>query len=216
MKSIPSTILLISLVAMASGCSSLGYKKAQDTSSSLRETAQSIEDSIPPLDAVIVALGDLAQTPNENIVNQYQSYRSALSELESSIGLINSRAQDMQLLGDAYFLNWEGELAKIRSYDIATDSRDRKAIVSKKFNSLSKSYVSLNQSLVPFMSDLADIRTVLGTDLTKNGLKSVEDSLKKANRDGARIRNSLSGLSEGFRDLGIEMGTSSSATAYAQ
>ncbi|MDQ8198427.1 DUF2959 family protein [Pelagicoccus enzymogenes] len=216
MKTHTSLILLAAVAALLTGCSTLGYKKAQDTSSSLRETAQSIDDSIPPLDAVLVALDNLVKTPNQNLIDQYQSYRSALANLGSSIGTINSRAQDMQLLGDAYFLNWEGELAKIQNYEIATDSRDRKTLVSKKFSALSEKYVSLNKSLTPFMSDLTDIRTALGTDLTEKGLKSVEGVLKKSTREGARIRDSLTNLSADFRNLGMEMESSSSVADTAR
>ncbi len=205
MKTLNSLFLLIAVAAFTSGCNSLGYQKAKDTSTSLRETAQSIDDTLPTLETVIDALDALSENTTQDIVAQYQTYRTEVSNFEKSVGVVNSRAKDMQLLGDVYFRNWEDEIAKIQNNDIQSKSRNRKIDVSKKFNTLSLSYLEADELLTPFLSNLSDIRTAIGTDLTQGGLRSVQGLLKRAQKDAERIRSSLTRLSSDFRDLGIEL-----------
>lgn len=210
MKTLNLVTLLIALAAVITGCNSIGYRKAQDTSTSLTETAQSIDNALPPLEAVVQALDTLAQKSDQDIVGQYKSYSDAIDSLTDSVQIVHARAKDMQLLGDDYFRNWESEIAKIQSNEIQSKSRDRKIDVSTKYNKLSQSYLEADKQLLPFMSYLTDIRTAIGADLTKAGLNSVQSLLKQAKQDASRIRDSLLRLSSDFRDLGVQLSSNSS------
>ncbi len=198
-------IAFSAVIALAAGCASTGYKKAQTTSTSLQDTAQSIDDTLVPLNAVLVALDDLVKSPGEDITAQYQTYSSAVSQLEASVKNVNTHALQMRAQGDAYFQNWEAELAKIQSNDIQARSRDRKVSMAKDFRAVSDRYARTRDDLEPFVSGLVDIRTALGTDLTKAGLGSLNGLLKEANRDAAELRASMVELSADFKAMGISL-----------
>lgn len=203
----PSLTLIAcgTLVLFAAGCASVGYKQAHTTSSSLQNAAQSIDQSIAPLNVVLAALDDLVRNPDNDITAQFKTYSAAVSNLEDSAKDVNLYAQQMQVQGDAYFQNWEEELAKIQSNDIQARSRERKDEMAKQFRSVSDRYLKTRNDLNPFVSGLVDIRTALATDLTQEGLASLNGLLRDANRDADSLRNSMVQLSSEFKAMGVSL-----------
>lgn len=196
---------IAALVAFASGCATAGYKQAQTTSTSLQEAAQSIDDTLAPLNAVLFALDDLLNRPGEDLTPQFQSYSAAVGNLETSVNNINRHAQQMRADGTVYFDSWEAEIAKIQSNDIQSRSRERKDEMVNDFRAVSAEYAQTRDELEPFMSDLIDIRTALATDLTSAGLSSLDGLLKSANRDAGSLRDSMVQLSSEFKAMGLSL-----------
>lgn len=205
MKTSLTLIACGTLIAFATGCASVGYKQAHTTSTSLQNAAQSIDESLVPLNEVLAALDDLIENPGEDITPQFQTYSSAVSQLEASAKSVNHYAGQMQVQGDAYFLNWETEIAKIQSNDIQSRSRDRKDEMAKQFRAVGDRYIKTRDDLAPFVSGLVDIRTALATDLTQNGLASLNGLLKEANRDADSLRKLMVQLSSEFKSLGASL-----------
>lgn len=205
MKTSLQIIVVTIILALGVGCASVGYEQADATSSSLQAAAQSIDDTLLPLSAVLVALDDLVTAPGEDLTTQFEIYSSAVSQLEESVKSVNMHASQMQTQGDAYFQNWEAELANIQSNDIQSRSRDRKQAMAKQFREVSDGYARTRDELTPFVSDLIDIRTALGTDLTEGGLNSLNGLLKTANREAASLRKSMIQLSAAFKDIGVSL-----------
>jgi hypothetical protein len=120
---------------------------------------------------------------------------------------VSSHAAAMKEQGTDYFNKWDEELAKIQSEDIHTRSLDRKNEVAAHFERVRVSYAQATANFTPLMSDLKDIRTALGTDLTLGGLASIKGLSSKANDKGVPLRESLVRLSADFKDLGVALST---------
>ena len=207
-------ISLVSLAAcgvLIAGCVSSGYEKAGNTSTSLREAAQGIDNTLGPLDTVVTALSDLVTNPGPDITPQFQKFSAAVSNLESLANEVSSREAAMREQGAAYFQKWDAELAKIQNDDIETRSLDRKNAVAARFERVRVSYAQTTADFAPFMSDLKDIRTALATDLTAGGLASVRGLASKANDKVLPLRESLIRLSTEFKNLGVSISTATPA-----
>lgn len=205
MKTFTSFAALVAFSVLVAGCASSGYQKAGTTSTSLREAAQGIDNSLAPLSAVITALNDLQSNPGPDITPQFQRYSDAVSKLESQANEVSTRATAMQEQGAAYVQKWDEELAKIRNDDIQSRSLDRKNEVAARFEKVRVSYVETTALFAPFISGLKDIRTVLATDLTTGGLASVKDLANKTNGKALPLRESLINLSLEFKNLGVSI-----------
>ena len=207
-------ISLVSLAAcgvLIAGCVTSGYEKAGNTSTSLREAAQGIDNTLGPLDTVVTALSDLVTNPGPDITPQFQKFSAAVSNLESLANEVSSREAAMREQGAAYFQKWDAELAKIQNDDIETRSLDRKNAVAARFERVRVSYAQTTADFAPFMSDLKDIRTALATDLTAGGLASVRGLASKANDKVLPLRESLIRLSTEFKNLGVSISTATPA-----
>lgn len=211
MKSfLPLTALATSLLLLA-GCASSGYQKAAKTSTSLQDTARDIDHALVPLDQVVATLADLVNNPQPDITPQFKKYSAAVTRLESLSDDVRDHAASMRTQGNAYFKNWDLELAKIQNEDIHSRSLDRKNAVAAQFERVRISYAKTSTEFAPFMSDLIDIRTALATDLTAGGIASVKGLSGKANEKVLPLRESLIGLSSDFKSLGLAMSPVTSA-----
>ena len=76
-----------------------------------------------------------------------------------------------------------------------------------------RSYIQTQMAFKPFLSDLKDIQTALGTDLTVGGVSAVKGAADKATQDSISLKSSLSQLSSNFKDLGMAMSSAGPAPA---
>jgi hypothetical protein len=205
MKYIIGFVSLSAAVAFIAGCASTGYDKAEDTSTSLQQTAKRIDQGNAQIDIVLTNLSALVNSPNEHLKPQYKKFNSAMNDLESLVKNVGDDANDMQTEGVAYFDKWDEELAKIHNEDIRSRSEERERLMSEQFDQVEADYLHTRNDFTPFMSDLEDIRTALAVDLTAGGLDSIRDEVTKANQDSAPVRQSLNNLSASFKELGVSL-----------
>jgi hypothetical protein len=205
MKTVKRSVVLAIAAALISGCSSPSYEKAASTSTSLQRAAEVIDKSSVQIDMVLAALSELVTTPGADLETQFQTYTSLMEGLQSLSENVREKADEMQTAGAAYFQKWDEDLAKIHNEDIRARSTERKKEVSARFDRVRASYQEASADFAPFMSDLKDVHTVLGADLTAGGLTSIKDVLDKANRDAVPLRESLAKLSKEFRELGVSL-----------
>jgi hypothetical protein len=118
---------------------------------------------------------------------------------------VNTRAADMQAQGNAYFRNWDGELAKIQNEDIRSRGTDRKNAVFARLDRVRSSYTQTQSSFAPFLSDLKDIRTALSTDLTTGGVAFIRSTANRAKSNVTPLRESRTNLEADFRALGVSL-----------
>jgi len=206
---IPLSVFAVAAV-FATGCashssSSKNYNKAGKTSTSLQETAVSIDKGEVQIDAVLVALSDLVNNPGDDIKPQFKQFEGAMDKLEALAKDVREQATAMQEQGAAYFQQWEADLVTIEDENIRSRSTGRKNTVAARFDRVRSSYAVTNAAFTPFMSRLADVRTALTTDLTSGGLSSVRAAADRADSDATPLREALRQLSADFKHLGLSL-----------
>lgn len=202
------TLPCIVLVLLMAGCASTkNYKKAQDTSHSLKETAQVINESNAQSGVVTRALGSLVESPASDIKLQFKKFDSELTKLDSLANDVYAQSTAIQAEGDAYFRSWDEELATIKNEKIRSRSTERRKIMAERFEEVRISYEQAKGELTLFVYNLKDIRTALATDLTSDGLKSVEDVTEDSKDRARQLQKTLSRLEVDFKDLSASMST---------
>jgi ABC-type transporter Mla subunit MlaD len=205
MKHAVATAAFVLAAALFAGCATTGYDKAGGTSSSMEKAAQTISKSSTQVDQVMTALSDLVSNPGADLKPQFQKFSSAMSGLESTVKDLNGRVADVQKQGADYFKNWDAELAKIQNEGIRNSSAARKKAVAGQFDAVQTNYNQVKKDLDPFVSDLKDIRTALGTDLTAGGVASVKGIVSNADKRAIPVHKSLDALAKSFNDLGVSL-----------
>ena len=211
MKTLTPVTLFATVILLAlGGCATTGTttKSAGNASNSLHEAALSVAESNAQLETVLLSLSDLVNNPGENLRAQYSTYNTEVNKLDALANEVSAHAVAMQEKGTAYFVKWDEELAKIQNEDIRTRSVDRKELVTARFEQVKASYAQTRSDFAPFVSDIKDIRTMLGTDLTEGGLASAQTLAQKADRNVIPLRRSLSQLESDFEALGVSLSAS--------
>jgi chromosome segregation ATPase len=209
---IPPLALAAALTAMV-GCATGNYQKGAATGAGLVEAANKIQSGITNIDAVLTSMNNLASSSQGDLEPKYKQFTSDVSDLKASAQNVKDRVAEMRENGSAYFKAWDEQLAQIKNEDIKQQSAARRQAVQKEFTDIKKSYTEVQISFEPFVSNVADIQTALGNDLTTGGVASVKGAMASANKQGAEVKESLNKLAGDFRDLGVAMSSSAPAPA---
>jgi Skp family chaperone for outer membrane proteins len=207
-------IALVAALTALVGCkSSSNYQKGAATGAGLVQAADKIEQGITNIDAVLTSMNGLVTSSQGDLTPKYKQFTADVGNLKDSAENVKERVADMRENGNAYLKAWDEQLAQIKNEDIKARSTERKKTVEKELSDIKKSYTEVQISFDPFMSNLTDIQTALGNDLTTGGVDSVKGAVETANKHGTDLKAAMNKLAGEFRDLGVAMSSSAPAGA---
>ena len=189
------TALAVGTATLLSGCASpSGYKQADKTGAGIAEFRDEIVNGKKAIDATMKSLSDIAATANTDPRKPYEQFAKNVANLESTATKIRKRAQDMQAQGQAYFKQWETELATVDNAEIRGLAEQRKAKLQETFESIRKYSDPLKAQFDPWMSDLKDLQKYLSNDLTIAGVDAAKNQFKKTTSSGMEVQKAMDAL----------------------
>jgi light-regulated signal transduction histidine kinase (bacteriophytochrome) len=200
----PIVSRILSVVAVAAtvavlgtGCSSTGssnYKQADKTGASIAKFRDEVVKGKNAVDATMTSLGNVAENADTDPRKSFEQFKKDVANLDSTANDIRKRATEMQAKGQAYFKQWEEELAKVTNPEIRKLAEDRRATLQETFATVRKYSEPLKAQFEPWMSDLKDLVTYLGNDLTVGGVDAAKSLFKKTTAEGLEVQKSMDGL----------------------
>lgn len=192
-------LVLVALTAGAAwlltGCGTTsGYKQADKTGAGIAEFRDEIVKGKNSIDATMTALGSIATTANTNPRKAFEQYSKDVANLESTANSIRKRAQAMREQGQAYFKQWEQQLAEVNNPEIRALAAQRKAKLQETFDSLKKYSEPLKAQFDPWLSDLKDLQKYLSNDLTIAGVDAAKPLFTKTTEGGLEVQKSMDAL----------------------
>ena len=201
MKSLNSATLVAltscasALSLLLTGCGTTsGYKHADKTGNSIAEYRDEIVNGKNAVDATMKSLSNVAASANTDPRKPFEQYSKDVKNLESTAAKVAKRAQSMREQGQAYFKQWQTELAQVTNPEIRSLAEQRKAKLEETFASIRKFSEPLKAEFEPWMSDLKDLQKYLSQDLTIAGVDAAKDLFSKALAGGQAVQKSLDGL----------------------
>ncbi len=177
------------------GCGTTsGYKKADQAGAGIAEFGAEILNGKKAVDNTMKALDAIATSANTDPRKAFEEYRKQVANLESTANKVRSRAQDMKAKGQAYFKQWEEQLAQVNSPDIRRLAEERKAKLQETFVKIKQYTEPLKAQFDPWMSDLKDLQTYLSNDLTIAGVDAAKPLFTKTQNGGLEVQKSMDGL----------------------
>ncbi len=205
MKFITANFALAATLALLAGCASHSYDKGAATSNALSSTADAVSLVSTNVNGVLAAMNNLTFKSAGDLRDQYDVFVSASKSLDSSIANLDAKVIALRVTATDYVTNWNNQMAAIQNEELRKRSADRKDEVSGKINDVETSYQSVTNSLVPFTSDIKDVQTYLGTDLTPTGLNTIKDIVAKTKVDAVPLRDSIKKLRGNFDSLSMSL-----------
>jgi Protein of unknown function (DUF2959) len=203
-----SLMITLGLALGLAGCSS-GYKAGTKTSESIMAAAQRLEDGRTQIDVTRASLLKLVSaSPGADLRPLFKDYSSNVDKLDAIAKDVKKQADEMKAKGQAYFKEWDAELAKINNEDIRKRSAERRAAVEKSFQNIRDKQQVLAAEYKPLMSDFQDIRTALNNDLTAGGIASIKPIADRTAGEAIRVKDAAASLSAEFKALGVKMSAS--------
>lgn len=197
---------------LLSGCASLNDREAHGYStSSLAKAARAAHEGDTRIDAVLVTLSPLTESPSADLKPEFQRFRAAVEQLESLSAEVNTHTTGLQTYGEDYFDGWRSDLARIHGEHVEDRSVGRTYAVDTHFNRVHVGYFEARAAFVPVLSDLDYILTTLSADLSTETINSLRSVADRAKVNAAPLRASLDNLEGDFRALGVSAGPVTSA-----
>jgi hypothetical protein len=203
-KFVTTNLVLVAALGLA-GCKSGPYDKGAATSASLHSTADAVAQTSTGVTGVLGALNNLTFKSQGDLRDQYDTFVSASKTLDSAVANLDSKVISLNATATGYLENWTNQTAAIQSEELRKRSAERKDEVAGKISDVQSSYQGVKSSLEPFQSDVKDIQTYLGTDLTPGGLATIKDVVAKTKVDAVPLRDSIKKLQGSFDSLSASL-----------
>ena len=205
MKLITTNLALAAALTVLAGCASKSYEKGAATATATQSAAAAVAQTSTKVTDVLGALNNLTFKSQGDLRKQYDAFVSATANLDKSIEALGSKVTAMRDAAAAYSENWSNQLNLIQGADLRQRSTERMNEVTTKLKDMDASYLNVKNSLRPFTSDLKDIQTYLGTDLTAGGIANIKDVVSKTKVDAVPLRDSIKQLQASFSSLGAAL-----------
>jgi chromosome segregation ATPase len=201
LNSITTNLALAAALAVMAGCATKNYDKGAATADALHASAVAVADTSTKVTDALGALNTLTFKSEGDLRKQYDAFVVSIKNLDSSTAKLDSKVAAMRAAAADYSQNWSNQLATISSEDLRARSTQRMNNVTAQLKEMNENYLGVKNSLVPFRTDLKDIQTYLGTDLTVAGIASIKDSVAKTKADAVPLRDSIKQLQASFDEL---------------
>jgi len=136
---------------------------------------------------------------------EFEKFKVELIEMEAQAKIARDRADSMKKNGQASFADWEKEVEAINNPDIRKEAQKRLAKRQKSYTKILNAMEEAKEELMPFMSDLNDIRKLLETELTESSVAATKGTIRSADSHGGDVRASLTDVEQEIDRVSAEL-----------
>ncbi|MDD1649612.1 MAG: DUF2959 family protein [Methylococcaceae bacterium] len=176
---------------IATSASAAGYKMADKTGASIAEFRDEILNVKKEVDATMTALDKVVTTAATDPRKAFVGFDKAVPRVDDAAKKAKKRAEDMKARGQAYFKDWEKELAGVNNPDIRKLAEERKAKLQTSFDSIKEFMTPARDQFNTWLANLKDLQKYLNNDLTIGGIDAAKELIGKAQSDGHDVQKSL-------------------------
>jgi hypothetical protein len=189
------SVLAAASTLILAGCSTTsGYKQADKTGEGIAEMRAEVVNGQKAIDETVLALEQVAATANTNPRKAFDHYSKCVADLDATAARIRKRSDDMKARGQAYFQQWEQELAQVKNPEIRELAEQRRAKLQAAFDSIKQYAEPLKTQFDPWLSDLKDLRTYLHNDLSIGGVDAAKGLFAKTRDEGTEVQKAMNAL----------------------
>lgn len=202
-----TTLAALLALALAPAYRAVGADSA-DRAAMVKEKIQSLRQECAQgrnqITLTLEALSRLTVTGVE-LRPQFEKYKAELAKMEEKAKSARARAVSMREKGQAFFADWEQHVKEIQNEDIRKEAQKRLAKRKKSYGKILTAMEEAKEELVPFMSDLNDVRKLLESELSASTVASTKSLIRQANWHGEDVRESLSDVEKELDRVAAEL-----------
>ena len=121
----------------------------------------------------------------------FKEFDKAVPRTDDAAKKAKKRAEDMRERGQAYFKEWERELAGVNNPEIRKLAEERKAKLQTTFDSIKGFMEPARDQFNTWLADLKDLQKYLSNDLTIAGVDAAKGLIGKAKTEGQGVQQSM-------------------------
>jgi hypothetical protein len=194
-----TSALLASLAIALTACAT--NDRASDAPkprNGIAEYQQIAADAQKSLSTALKALDRVGAQTNRISASACREFSDQVGRLEAESVKIRARSQAMQSRGDAYFANWEENLARVKDRRVRDLARENHAALEQSFAKIKTASQQARQSFQPFLAGLHKLQIAFENDPgalasgpTRELVRATGESGRQVTVNLANIRDEL-------------------------
>jgi hypothetical protein len=126
----------------------------------------------------------------------YEKFGESLKQLESQVEKLREQGTKMRARAEDHYKAWQEELTKMGNPKLREKAQDRFAEAKEEFDEIIVTSEEAKRELAPFMADLRDVAQYLGTDLSADAVKSLNNTIWKLGNKSRAVIASIQHVNE--------------------
>jgi len=186
--------LAVTFAAARVGAVQDTLKQSGELRKRTEKTSEAVDKYVTQLDKTEQALSSVSQAKGNDIKKQYESFPKEIGKLEEAQKHVTSDIDEMKSTGAQYFSSWDTSIAEMSDPQLKKASTERRAKVMKDHDELAATLSDIGRQLQPFMNNLNDIKTFLGTDLSPANVSKANEMIQKSQTDAQALKDKIAGV----------------------
>lgn len=170
------------------------YKQADKTGEGIADFRAEITNLKRDVDNTLKSLDQIAVTANTDPRAAFEKFSKNVTSLSSSADKARKRGKEIREKGQAYFDQWEAQLAQLNNPEVKQLAEKRRTKLRAAFDNIRKIADPLNAKFDAWMSDLKDLQIYLANDLTIAGVDGAKTLFAKTKAEGLDVQKSMDEL----------------------
>jgi len=167
------------------------FKESAELGKRTAETSEQVDKYVAQLDKTEQALSSVSQAQDKDLKKRYQSFSKQVNSLEEAQKVAASDINEMKSKGAEYFWSWDKSNARITNPELKQASMERRTTVMKDYDELAADLAEIGRELDPFMSNLHDLRSFLGADLSPAHIRNANGVIQKSQSDARSLKQRI-------------------------
>ncbi len=186
-----SVAMMVVVALVVGGCGSSGVSRLDTTTAGALQTVWELGEARINVKNVETSLAGLS---GSDLRGAFKTFDESVSQLESKAERVRSRNAAMKARATEHQNAWEAEIAKINNTDAKAISTQRRAAFVEQFATVQSAMGELKSAYDPFVSDLKDLRLLLGNDLTPGGLAAAKGLIERSKAEAVTLQAKLTAV----------------------
>jgi chromosome segregation ATPase len=177
------------------------FKQSAELKGRTSKTTRDIDKYVSQLDKAEQVLSAVGQAEGKEVKKRYESFSREVKELEEAQKHATSDIDEMKATGAEYFSSWDAAITQMSNPDLKQSSAERRSKVMKDHQELAATLSSLGSQLQPFMSNLQDLKSFLGADLSPANVAKAGDMIQKSQADAQALKGTIAGVQKTLKQF---------------
>jgi len=183
--------LCVALALVATGCASRQAPSGPDPRNGIAEYKKITSEALEGVEASLKALDSVAASKGRRPEKTVTRFAEAVQKLQVKSQTIRAHAQAMEARGDAYFANWEENLAMMKDAKLRELARQHHEDLQQAFQRIKSATHEARAAFRPYLAGLRSLSIALERDPAGLGTDANANLIRITKENGLQVKRQL-------------------------
>ncbi len=193
----------LALAALSAGCATTQVERKQATTSSIEELHASMVQTRSQIEKTLDSLDVMLDASQATLRPAFKEYAEDTDKVAGLADDVDDESRQLRQRSDEWLSGWTESQSGVQDPELKALGEQRRARALERIQEIDRSLAEAREAYAPFVTNLQDVRTVVGGDLTTKAVEAVSntDVVQNANRNGRTVSRALADAIDDLEEL---------------